>query len=461
MALGKRRRIAITLTFIIILSFLTPLTTYRMFLESQETMRKTMRECSTLRLPKDSPLEQWRLSFENSELLRSAPLGAVLAPTYSALNKLQEPENCSTGSFLLYEYSSSLGFGAVVKHLTSAFYSAIRTNRTFVLDDSKQFYWAHGCNIGPRFECFFRPLSTCSPALIRQLVREKKLIYHKIPENPRLDRYGVPVILAADTKKPSVVKWPFPSSMNKNLFWSINSRGDATEVLRLLLPHGTIDANTELRYLQPERNAQRTLNVVLATYIVRLNEITANRTACALNRLLKRNNLNGNDSLRVIGVPVRRSDKCFGNKFDQTGEMRCVNASVALDYARRVAVANPTITHVLLTSEDDHAITSGVEKQATSGWFKLRVMRNYLDVPPGSGGSGIRKDKSMAELLQAMLITLHLQAFASFHVLTPRSTFHSLIAAVARAVPGKRDYFLFPLGEDRELQWSMASQLMR
>ena len=40
---------------------------------------------------------------------------------------------------------------------------------------------------------------------------------------------------------------------------------------------------------------------------------------------------------------------------------------------------------------------------------------------------------SHAQLLQVSLATLHLRAFAQFHILTPGSSFHSLIIGVATA----------------------------
>lgn len=46
------------------------------------------------------------------------------------------------------------------------------------------------------------------------------------------------------------------------------------------------------------------------------------------------------------------------------------------------------------------------------------------------------------------------------HIITPRSTFHSLIGALAKAVPGKAHHVLVTLGADRDLAASRDSQFM-
>ncbi len=193
--------------------------------------------------------------------------------------------------------------------------------------------------------------------------------------------------------------------------------------------------------MSPSSTAQRALNTALASYIIRLNHATAQKTGAAVARVLNHYGILGNESSRVIGAPVRGSDKCYKNRIDHTGEMRCVKPSIALDYARPIAIANPSLTHALLTSDD---VTPSREISSDGGqWVNLHVMRNFLDVPAGSGGRNKRRDKSMAELLEASLVTLHLQAFAGFHVLTPRSTFHSLIIVTARSTARKKEYGQF------------------
>ncbi len=406
-------------------------------------------------------ISTWKQAFSNPKALSTAPLGAILAPAHEALNRIQNPTDCSTASFLLYSYSSSNGFGAVVKHLTTAFYTALRSGRIFVLDDTNQFYWAKGCLGGARFECFFLPLSRCSPTEIRRLVEIGKLRQIDVNRESTKDEVGVPVIPPVDPTQPSVVRFSIPMGKSKSLFYSLTNRNDSGDVLRSILEGTHID-DEQRPFLSPGRNAQRTLNTVLASYIVRLNHPTALRTGMTVAHVLNHYGILGNESSRVIGVPVRGSDKCYKNTIDKTGEMRCVKPSIALNYARRVAIANPSLTHALLTSESANTIKGNFKANDDEGqWVSLQVMRNFLDVPAGSGGRKKRRDKSMAELLAASLVTLHLQAFARFHVLTPRSTFHSLIIVTARSTPGKKEHSFFPLGDFSDLHKSMKSQLMR
>ncbi len=66
----------------------------------------------------------------------------------------------------LYVYRATRGdlvFGAVVKHFTAAFYTALRSVRVFVLDDAYEFRRAERCCDGEHFECFFLPLLDARP----------------------------------------------------------------------------------------------------------------------------------------------------------------------------------------------------------------------------------------------------------------------------------------------------------
>ena len=68
--------------------------------------------------------------------------------------------------FLVRSYYSTLGFGAVVEHFTTAFYTTLHSGRVFVIDDEHATAWAKGCRNDARFECFFRPTSKCLSAII-------------------------------------------------------------------------------------------------------------------------------------------------------------------------------------------------------------------------------------------------------------------------------------------------------
>lgn len=263
----------------------------------------------------------------------------------------------------------------------------------------------------------------------------------------------------AKRSSPSVVIFKYHHRKFRYLRRALAQSKDCEAIIRNLIQE-PLSPEQESKIL-PERNARRSLQIVLATYIIRLNDPTTLRTASAMKKVLKRYGIAARDHHKVIGVPIRKSDKCKAHESAPIGEMLCVNTTIALEHARRIAFAAPSITHVLLTSEDESAISSEYEKTGKGQFVKLEIMRNFLDLLPESGGPNKRQDKSNAQLLEAMLITLHLQAFPSYHVLTPRSTFHSLIAAQSKAVIGKRNDMIYPLGTFRDLRNSAVFQIMR
>lgn len=405
-------------------------------------------------------IDQWRAAFFRPEILHSSPLGSVLAPAHKALDRIQNPSSCRSSSFFIYDYRQKLGFGAIIKHMTVGFYHSLLSGRVFLISDRVPFHWARGCTTGygERHECYFRSLSNCSQHELRKLIKQGMLRMYDVDAHWSRNRAGVPIIPKADPTVPSVVIFR-QSAHNEPWVHSLGYNYDARDVIRSIVGKN-LSAEQE-SHITPIRNARRTLQIALATYITRLNEMTALKTGKAITKVLSRYGLTLRDHARVVGVPIRRSDKCFKNRYDERGEMKCIDTVTAIETARRVALAHPSITHILLTSEDLSAIATGVELRGEGKFIHLNVMRNFLDLPTLSGDSGMRRDKTKAELLDAMLVTLHLQAFPSYHVLTPRSTFHSLINCYAQAFPGKlKDYF-FPLGSFSDLPTIYIKQLMR
>ncbi|PXF43213.1 hypothetical protein BWQ96_07042 [Gracilariopsis chorda] len=235
---------------------------------------------------------------------------------------------------------------------------------------------------------------------------------------------------------------------------------DFVEQVKRLVPSAPLDV------LKPEAHARRLWLSAAAFYTTRLNNRVAARVRSEVEKALIANGRPGPP--RLIGVPVRASDKCYDNrKHPGPGEMTCMTLEETADVVMRLALMQPELTHVIITSEDAGAISEDKVRDAFGGFpFRkpLHVVRYVEDVQPGTGHTNrvLKKlGKKQAQLLDSMLIVLHMQALAEFHVLTPRSTFHSLIAALANTTPGKKRHVTFPLGTWRDLNSSIGSQLVR
>ena len=79
-----------------------------------------------------------------------------------------------------------------------------------------------------------------------------------------------------------------------------------------------------------------------------------------------------------------------------------------------------------------------------------------------SRGPAARRDGSVPShgaVAVSPLRTPHVQAGAAHHVLTPRSTFHSWIAAAAKAVPRQAADAVLPQGDGKGLRASLRDQM--
>ena len=115
-------------------------------------------------------------------------------------------------------------------------------------------------------------------------------------------------------------------------------------------------------------------------------------------------------------MPIRASDKCYGNAINGPGEMACLPLATVMDHVHRIAFGHPHITYAIVTSEDATAITESKVTEAMANLtdsYRLAIVRNVGDKPPGSGSPRNRTaDASNAVLLKSSLVTLHLQALA-------------------------------------------------
>lgn len=375
------------------------------------------------RLPKAAKFQsistyfsEWEHQFENYTLLETSPTGQLLTDLMHGLHARQHVSNCSNSSFVIVSYSTSLGFGAYARHLMVILREAIRADRVMLLNHNVKLFWMKGCPNAPfegNFECFFRPLSeTCPSAVVQNLVANGTLTEVAMESSST----HIPV---ANAHRPSVVHFDvsnMPQASFKSMLHGFKDKTDFSEQLhsfaplavkkRLFEPHETSEASRRLWL------------VMSAWYLLRLNTETATDVSSVLLEIFVKTNVA--DFSSIIGIPLRASDKCFGdNTYPGPGEMECVSLAEVVTVAHRFAFAQATITHMIISSEDQNLITpskvNSAQRNVTFRSRDLHVIRNPVDIPPGTGSTGRVLKKlhtNPAKLLRASLVTLHLQALA-------------------------------------------------
>lgn len=359
---------------------------------------------------------EWKRQFKNYTLLETSPTGQLLADLMHGLHTRQHVPNCSNTSFVIVSYSTSLGFGAYARHLMVVMYEAIRANRVMLLNHNLQLFWMKGCpnsTFEGKFECFFRPLSeTCPSALVYDLIANGTLTETAMEPSS----ISVP---DANPHHPSVVHFDVskkPAATFKSMLHGFKDNTDFGKQLYSFAPLAVTK-----RLLEPyatEEASRRLWLVVTAWYVLRLNTKTAKDVSAVLLKTFASTSVA--DFSNIIGLPLRASDKCFGdNRYPGPGEMECVSLAEGVAVAHRFAFAHATITHMIISSEDRDLITPSkldiAQKNVSFRSKELRVIRNPVDIPPGTGSTGrvLRKlHESPAILLHASLVTLHLQALA-------------------------------------------------
>lgn len=364
----------------------------------------------------DAYFSVWARSFSNVSLLSTSPLGPVLPALLRGLHAHQNPPRCADASFLTLAYSSSLGFG----HLLVVLHAALAANRILVVDGRTPFYWARGCKAAARdgrMECFFIPMSAVCPFEVVDALATAGTI-QRLPDAKRVSD-----IRPADAGRPSVVHvaaHKLPAAQFKAFLHGFQNHADFAPQLRWLLSGAHMNAPDLLDAFAPRAAARRLWTAMAAWYVLRLNSATAHVVATALAHSLAAAP-GVVDHRNMAGLALRASDKCSGgNAHGSAGEMTCVSLDNMMDAVLRLAFAQPTISHVVVSSEEKAAIdarkVAAAQERSKFRYVTLQVLRNGVDLTPetGSLGSkGLKKiGKTQAVLLHSMLTTLHLQALA-------------------------------------------------
>ena len=167
------------------------------------------------------------------------------------------------------------------------------------------------------------------------------------------------------------------------------------------------------------------------------------------------------DPDRTVGVPIRRSDKCYGHNIagSAAGELDCPPLEEYLKGVRNFLQFDPHIDNVIVTSEDKSACDEFVELLKTE-LPSICVVLNVGDVQQGTG-SGSKLESYVegagnADVVASALTSLHLHMRARYFVITTKSTWTSTIAVMARVYGFASDVYTIDIGKNSNAFGSYA-----
>ena len=157
------------------------------------------------------------------------------------------------------------------------------------------------------------------------------------------------------------------------------------------------------------------------------------------------------DPEKTIGVPIRRSDKCHGHSIEGSakGELNCPDLADFLTEVKRFLEFDPTISNIIVTSEDSSATTEFIEL-VKSQLPQLRIITNVGDVQQGTGSASklesYKNNTSNSDVIASALTSMHMHLRARYFVLTTKSSWTSCIAILARVYGFASDVHVIDLG---------------
>ena len=159
------------------------------------------------------------------------------------------------------------------------------------------------------------------------------------------------------------------------------------------------------------------------------------------------------DPERTVGVPIRRSDKCFGHNVTGSakGELDCPPLKHYLIGIQEFLKLDPLIENVIVTSEDKTACDEFIQLMKKE-LPKLRVVLNVDDVQQGTG-SGSKLESYVdgagnAAVVASALTSLHMHLRARYFIMTSKSTWTSTIVVMARVYGFASDVYAIDIGRN-------------
>lgn len=169
------------------------------------------------------------------------------------------------------------------------------------------------------------------------------------------------------------------------------------------------------------------------------------------------------DPDRTVGVPIRRSDKCFGHDIQGSalGELDCPPLDEYLDAVRNFTYFDPQIENVIVTSEERSACDDFV-KLLHKELPGLRVITNVGDVQQGTGSASKLESYEVgtnnADVVASALTSFHMHLRARYFVLTTKSSWTTSIAIFARVYgyASSSDVYVIDIGKNRNTYSDLA-----
>jgi len=322
-------------------------------------------------------------------------------------------------------FSARLAWASVtMQHMIHAFSDGdnFEKGRRILINDEKLWPMAKGCKHGPETrECYFSPLTNCKLSDVNPIDHESSAALTTAKEE--YDR-------SVRTLYSSLQRHPRLSEDKTS--WS-NLPGSPGDHSQTSLTAAFLAYN-----LQPQPWLQREIDSRL-------------RRSIPLDL----------DPERTVGVPIRRSDKCFGHKIAGSagGELDCPPLEKYLDAVKTFIKFDPLIDSVIVTSEDPTVCPEFIA--LLKGELpNLRVLTNVGDVQQGTGSaSKLESYKDVvnnADVIASALTSFHMHLRARYFVLTTKSSWTTSIAIFARVYGFASEVYVIDIGRNKNAYSSMA-----
>jgi len=390
----------------------------------------------------EPPRENRGHQLKQSDLSGVRPVSSFWWPTpetsggfLSAIHNAQHPKDCSAKStkyFVMRSLQKNDGdnrglsaWASVTMMLMLQGFSDsdnLEHGGRVLINDEELWPMAKGCKRGPETrECYFLPLSKC-----------------KLSDADPIDDPSVVVLAAAKDEYDRSARTVYSSQQkytrltNDKISWS-NLTGSSNDHSYTTLVAAFLAYN-----LQPQPWLKKEIDT-------------------RLRRSLPAN-LNPD---RTIGVPIRRSDKCFGHTIPGSagGELDCPPLEEYLDAVKSFLRFDPLISNVIVTSEDSSACSEFLallKKELPN----LSVIMNVGDVQQGTGSaSKLEAYKDVvnnADVVASALTSFHMHLRARYFVLTTKSSWTSSIAIFARIYGFASDVYVIDIGRNRNMYADIA-----
>mmetsp|Transcript_9589 Transcript_9589/g.19889 ORF Transcript_9589/g.19889 Transcript_9589/m.19889 type:complete len:452 (+) Transcript_9589:200-1555(+) len=349
----------------------------------------------------------------------------------SAIYNAQNPDDCSSKSTKYFVMQSlkknegdNRGLSAwasiTMQHMLHAFSDGDdpSAGRRVLINDNNLWPMAKGCKNGPETrECYFLPLTKCRLSDVDPIDAKDgsvALIDQKRDDYDRSAR----TVYSSDTNK--------YARMTENKIEWTGLPGNQKDHSLTALTAAFLAYN-----LQPQPWLRKEID----------------------ERLMRSLPADLNPD-RTLGVPIRRSDKCFGHAIagSAKGELDCPPLETYLQSVRDFMKFDPLIDTIIVISEDNAACSEFiklVKKEIPS----LRIVTNVGDVQQGTGSASklesYKEGASNADVIASALTSLHLHLRARYFVLTTKSSWTSSIAILARVYGFSTDVYVIDIGKNK------------